>query len=972
MLARIAFITVSLLWCYAQSFAQTTTLQQAQAYGKKGDQYYSKSLYNSSSFYYQQAADAFEQLAKKENDLKIWDQHFQYLYFKAWNFSQLGKHQDAVDFILPQLERAQGILGNQHRQIANFYNGLGNAYQYVDQHKKSISCYNQAIAIKKHLYGENSVQVALTQSNVGVVYNDLGSYDSAIAVFEAALEIYFASGKVDRLASQIGNAYNNIGYSFRIGKNNNRVALEYFRKSLPYRLKAFGQDGVMVAQTYRNIGVSSMHIGAYDTAMVYYQKAFNIKRKKLGDQHPTTAASYNDLGLLHMELGNTDSALHYYKINTATMIATVGATHSAVATGYNNMASVFEATKNYDSAVFYYHKALEIKEKVFDQHNPVVINAHLNLGKLYYHNANYDAALNYLEKAICANAIQSKDCLQSADPSELVGSIHLMKLLDGLAFKAHALYEKNPANLLSALQLKELCDHLIDQIKKGRIQENSLIDVHRKVEFVYQGAVQMALAAYEQFKDEQYLEKAFYFSEKNKANALLNNVSITEQKMALGIPEALFQQEQEFKNQLAYYQQKLTTSKSDPEQHHQYRDQLFEATRAYEKFINELEKNYPNYYDLKYSNKVTSLAHLQDLLPEGHILLSYAFASKHSAVFVIQKESVNVVPITSLTEVQTALDNYYNELQNENRLQDFAKASGKVYELLIKSIATQLQGKKKLIITSPLLLSIPFESLIQEAPNAKIAENDAFDQLNYLVNDFEISYHYSATLWLKTFNQHTNDHLALLGFAPYSEGESGMFTTRGQSFQSLPESGNELKEIYQLFERKKHETTVYLAQSASKVNFLEQVANYGIIHIASHSNADMHEDKLAKIHFAECVDLEKHTTSCLFANAIYNLNLKADLVVLSSCESGAGKLVKGEGVLSLARAFLNAGAKNVVSSLWEADDLYTKKLMLDFYTHKLESATTYSAALRAAKLSMIQSDTYLHPKYWSDFILIGN
>ncbi len=140
------------------------------------------------------------------------------------------------------------------------------------------------------------------------------------------------------------------------------------------------------------------------------------------------------------------------------------------------------------------------------------------------------------------------------------------------------------------------------------------------------------------------------------------------------------------------------------------------------------------------------------------------------------------------------------------------------------------------------------------------------------------------------------------------------------------------------------------------------------MHIASHSTTNLREARLAKIHFAP----QPHDDSTyLYAESIYYLPLKAQLVVLSSCESGVGKFAPGEGVMSLARGFLHAGAKNVISSLWEADDYYTKKLMILLYQQILFRRKTYTQALHTAKNQLIAQEPYLHPKYWSNFILIG-
>jgi CHAT domain-containing protein len=108
----------------------------------------------------------------------------------------------------------------------------------------------------------------------------------------------------------------------------------------------------------------------------------------------------------------------------------------------------------------------------------------------------------------------------------------------------------------------------------------------------------------------------------------------------------------------------------------------------------------------------------------------------------------------------------------------------------------------------------------------------------------------------------------------------------------------------------------------------------------------------------------------LYSNEVYNLQLNTDLLVLSSCESGVGKLAKGEGVLSLARSFLYAGARNIVFSLWEVNDTYTRKLMVAFYKEML-AGKSYRAALQAAQQTNLLADPFLHPKHWAGFVMVG-
>jgi len=122
--------------------------------------------------------------------------------------------------------------------------------------------------------------------------------------------------------------------------------------------------------------------------------------------------------------------------------------------------------------------------------------------------------------------------------------------------------------------------------------------------------------------------------------------------------------------------------------------------------------------------------------------------------------------------------------------------------------------------------------------------------------------------------------------------------------------------------------------------------------------------------FRTPADDSKQDDGTLFAGEIYNLNIQADLITLSSCESGYGKLENSEGLLGLNRAFVYAGTSNVVFSLWKVYDKVSAKLMIDFYQQLLKN-NDYASSLRQAKLNLINDEATASPHFWSSYLLIG-
>jgi CHAT domain-containing protein len=205
--------------------------------------------------------------------------------------------------------------------------------------------------------------------------------------------------------------------------------------------------------------------------------------------------------------------------------------------------------------------------------------------------------------------------------------------------------------------------------------------------------------------------------------------------------------------------------------------------------------------------------------------------------------------------------------------------------------------------------------------------------------------------------------------------DQNLVTTRSvkrkdKVFSSLPESEKEVTEIKKLFTSAGYKGDVFTFNSANEKNLKsEKVLGYDYLHLATHGFINDSRPKLSGLLFAD--DSLSGEDNILYSEEIFTLNLNANLVVLSACESGLGKIKKGEGILGLARGFIYAGAKNLIVSLWQVADKSTSELMIEFYKNIL-NGDNYSSSLRNAKLKLIKEGTFSYPLEWAPFVLIGN
>lgn len=328
----------------------------------------------------------------------------------------------------------------------------------------------------------------------------------------------------------------------------------------------------------------------------------------------------------------------------------------------------------------------------------------------------------------------------------------------------------------------------------------------------------------------------------------------------------------------------------------------------------------------------------------------------------------------------------------------FVKTSFQTYNILFKSIEKIIGNKEKLIyVPHSILYKLPFEALLTQKPNEK--EKIDFTSLNYLISQFEISYHYSATLYLNSLKEDkkllVDDFPAsngFIGFAPVFSDEANngyilasnlptieptfadaglrSVSLNGKRFSELRFSEKEVKNIVTLHEKKRKQAVGYFFTDASEENFKSNVGNYKYVHIATHGIINEENPQLSGIIFSQPTDSTCSEDGILYSQETYNLDLNTDLVVLSSCESGIGKEIRGEGLMALTRGFLYSGASNLIVSLWKVSDKHTSQLMVALYRNILDGKG-YVCSLRKAKLRMIKNSKTAFPRSWSSFVLIG-
>ena len=393
----------------------------------------------------------------------------------------------------------------------------------------------------------------------------------------------------------------------------------------------------------------------------------------------------------------------------------------------------------------------------------------------------------------------------------------------------------------------------------------------------------------------------------------------------------------------------------------------------YEKQEKQVRDEIANARDRLVWTHIATAEQLKKQMAEDQMVLAqFSLGESRSFVWLFARGEVHFAILPAREEIERWVRSYLETLfsaPNHLFIEDeIAKARAKgaaLFTTLLGGVSAHLEpGQRLIVVPDGLLHYLPFEALIHNG--------------NYLVEDHEISYSTSASLlglWQGPGGQGVNaDQMELLAigdpdFEPRSPKRSNMRqspVTRGSGLGQLPMSRDEVQHISGLFPTGRRKMLIGKESTEAAVK-REALYHYRRLHFATHSLIDEQHP----LRSAVVLTSGGGEDGLLDVREISELDLDCDLVVVSACQTGRGKLLSGEGVIGLSRAFLYAGARSVIVSLWNVTDNSTGQLMKSFY-QQVTDGLSNAAALRRAKLRMIfHGKVTRHPYYWSSFIMIG-
>lgn len=959
-----------------------------------GNIYTNKGVYDSSLIYHERGLKIRKDLYG-EKDLLV-----------AASFSNIGMtyyekgdYGQAIEYGMKGLNIRLELLGEENLEVAKSFVNLGNIYEETGDFERSLDFEMKACRIRSAILGEMHPEVAATLINIGNIYFDKGDYYMAGETYKRGLNILGESQNNNHPDAALFN--NNLGNVYW-AKSEYDLALEYYLIALDLKKEIYGENNPALSSTLFNIGQVYSDKGVYDKALEYTLRSMKIDMAVTGEMTYDVLMSYNSIGSIYFYKKQYDSALLYQNRALEIGLDIFGEKHPDIARTWLNLGEVYFDKGDYQKAHEYFIRCINMfRELLGEKHSYMAFSYH-TLGQSYEMQNDYPMALKYYHLAIAADLRGFNDTLNYKSLPVIKDPLETAMLLKNLGCKANMLYHL--ADYRLALDHYLLADSLISYMLKTITTKTDKIALGEASSQVYEGAIQTCLALAgtpEKRSQEKYNLLAFYFSEQNKGRALLEALTGQESLKFAGLPDSLLKGEHHLKVEIALFEKLVSSTEGDSVKEREHRDKLFRLNREYEQLILTFEKKFPDYFSLKYTTNNPTAGDIQKILPRGTALRSYFTGDSLIFIYTLTSGKLSVSSVKRMKNLEDSVRYFrYGLTLSSDRMKNYYRRLGAaLYGQLFPDPMDQ-EIEKLIIIPDGILGTIPFEALLS---SDVIRNPEDYSSYPFLIKKYNISYSYSANLFYRTNLRKNKGSVEItnlndwLAFAPVFSGEKtgnskmsdefrknlaqldtdSMMVGRSMSHREyinpLPGTEDETQSIYNLYSRNKQKALLLLHDNASE-NFIksEDISKYRIIHFATHGFVNSENPELSGILLSP--DTTGSHDGILYSGELYNLKLNSDLVVLSACETGLGRISKGEGIIGLTRALLYAGTKNIIVSLWQVNDKSTSDLMKVFYKILLESNghSNYSLALRKAKLDMIRGKYYAHPLFWSTFILIGN
>lgn len=819
---------------------------------------------------------------------------------------------------------------------------------HLESYTKARQIWEENLRIRQHLLRPDHSDIARSHHLLGT--NDIytGDLASAIPRLELALEIYAGQSDFEKMELippnlNLATVYEMVG-ELEKAYLHYQKAYEYFQEEENLTLDIHMR--VLVG-----LGKVLVKMGRIEEGKAYFEQTLQVidedPENYAGTKQFSKRLTLNEMAQAAGNAELYDDALSYfYQVRSLLPQEKSMGIIIETANTYNNIGYIHLLKKEYQDAVKNLEEALEYLEMAGMSQHQEYARFLSNLGLGYHGIGQYNKALETYEASFQVMGVNPSDLesiLERHSPEIILHTLARMSKSYTVRYEKEGKAEDfTLADTISAAGLDYL--RFLSSKLLGDSPKQEMIATHHRL---YDVAIQLALQKENGLKDAFALQAS---SKHIQLKLAMQGKNVTAYR---GVPAEILEKEKELKKLETYWLQRMLYAVDTAMA--SYQEALVKVSQELNEFQQKIKEEYPAYFQVKYGIENLDITELQTQLKKDESVVSYYLGEEQNWAFVVSSSDFDVIPLASFSglgerigafreaiEAPQSLA-YGTQTEREAADKEYRELAFEFYEGFWKPVEHLLKEKVRVVPDGPLAY-LPFDALL----TSKASLETPFDELPYLIQKHLIHYAYE------------------MGSTKYQAKRSGgspnlLLILPNVKENNLQVATDKMKGISEYFPAK-----ILDGASASKADFLTLSPDYRLIHFAGHAGTNPQNGE-TWIELSQ----EGEAANRLLGREIYNLDLSANLVALSACETGLGAYKKGEGVLSLAHAFSFAGAQSLLQTNWKVENKGSSLLMEAFY-QALGERKDKASALRQAKFVLMERSDMHHPYYWSGFNLIGD
>jgi CHAT domain-containing protein/Tfp pilus assembly protein PilF len=862
---------------------------------------------------------------------------------------ELGERRKALDYFQQSL-RLRRATGDKTGEAITL-NSIGVAYRDLGEKRKALDFYNQSLSLRRSARDRDGEATTLT--NIGVVYSELGDQQRALEAYTAALPLRRTPATRAVTLNNIGRAYDLLGLS-QEGIRNYEQALEAYRSA---------NDKRGEAQTLNYIGLAYWSLGDYESALKFLNQALPLRREvkdKVG-----TGATLNNLGLVYDALGERVKAREVYEESLPMFRESSDPQGEAYV--LNNLGFIAEQSGDTQRALEYHQRSLELSRKVGDRMREA--KARYGIARAERSRGRLNQSRNQIEQTV----------------------------------------------------------RIVESLRTGLSSPDLRAAYRASVQRYYDLYIDVLMQLNRRQPGTGFAELALQASERAKARGLLELLTESGAEIRQGASAELISRERELQEQLndkTIAQMRLIASKHTAEQAADADSEITKLNTEYRALQDRIRNENPHYAALTQPQPLTAAEIRRRVLDPRTVLLEYALGEDRSYAWLVSSSAVRSFVLPKRAVVEELAREYYAKLTARNEFpsgetssarvvriadadRDATRIGAQVSRMLLAPAAPFLGRNRILVVADGALAYLPFGALPQPqgALSAATAPLVVSNEIVSLPSATALSVLREesagrpsapktvAVLADPVFDS-ADERIKVVAIAadPTKKADpapakstaddiSRLLITKTAKdanavdarlrIPRLPYTRNEAQAILALAPGTASTSAMDFAANRDLVSS-DQLSDYRIIHFATHGFLNSLNPELSGLVLSLYDEKGAAKNGLLLVPEIFNLKLRnSELVVLSACQTGLGKEVRGEGLVGLTRGFMYAGAPRVVVSLWNVSDRATSELMKRFYEAMLSKKLPPSRALRSAQIELRKKPSWQAPYYWAAFGLQG-